>query len=143
MREEGDIGTEVMKLSWVVNELAELAHVAPEIVASYFRMETIAKRVSWRAVEKAARGDLAAGIMPFKSELELRERLSEYAHAAWSGWIDYMFSKGTRDEDGGLRLPRWAVERWERQSVTEYALLSENEKESDRQEADRILRIVA
>lgn len=73
---------------------------------------------------------------------DTRERLAEYAHAAWSGWLSYMFSKGEKNADGSLTIPPWAVERWERQSTTGYADLPEQEKASDRDEADRILAIV-
>lgn len=77
-----------------------------------------------------------------------REELAEYAHAAWSGWIDYFFSKctpgldGDDAMDGSLIIQPWAVERWRRQAATPYADLPEEEKESDRQEADRMLAIV-
>lgn len=79
-----------------------------------------------------------------------REALAEYAHEAWSGWMHYMFEKGSfwrsHDEEGNeLRvyvMPQWAVERWMRQANTSYADLPESEKDSDRQEADRMLAII-
>jgi len=41
---------------------------------------------------------------------------------------------------GGFAIiPRWAVRRWRRQIATPYSALSEEEKEADRQEADRVL----
>ncbi len=63
-----------------------------------------------------------------------REALAEYAHAAWSGWMHYLFSKC----DGSV-IPPWAVERWKRQAATAYPDLPEEEKDSDRAEADKIL----
>ncbi len=71
-----------------------------------------------------------------------REKLAEYAHSTWSEWMDYLFSKCTLDEAGDLVIPEWAVKRWKRQVETEYAELSEQEKESDRKEADRMLSIM-
>lgn len=78
-----------------------------------------------------------------------REALAEYAHEAWSGWMKYMFRKGgfaTFDVNGESQtvyvMPAWAVERWKRQSETPYADLPETEKESDREEADRMLAII-
>ncbi len=68
-----------------------------------------------------------------------RERLAEYAHTAWSGWMIYQFSKGTFNEDGTWTMPAWAVERWTRQMNAPYSALPESEKESDRAEADAIL----
>jgi hypothetical protein len=73
----------------------------------------------------------------------LREALAEYAHEAWSGWMKYMFSKTMRESiTGGEIIPAWAVERWQRQLSTPYADLPEEEKESDRAEADKMLAIM-
>lgn len=78
---------------------------------------------------------------------ETREALAEYAHEAWSGWMKYMFEKmteGVTDSkvDGTFVMPEWAVKRWSRQMNIPYAELPEQEKESDRQEADRMLAII-
>lgn len=72
-----------------------------------------------------------------------REALAAYSHdSAWSGWMQYMLSKGTLNEDGTWTMPAWAVERWSRQMNTAYVDLPEAEKASDRAEADKILAIV-
>ncbi|MBM3120405.1 MAG: hypothetical protein FJ006_12840 [Chloroflexi bacterium] len=73
--------------------------------------------------------------------LSVRECLSEYAHEAWSGWMKYMFEKSAMNKDGTVTLPKWAVDRWTRQMNLSYADLPEEEKESDRTEADRMLSI--
>ncbi len=72
----------------------------------------------------------------------LRERLADLCHRQWSGWIRYMFSKGTLHDDGTLTLPSWAVERWTRQMNTPYDGLTKDEKESDRKEADKFLAVI-
>jgi hypothetical protein len=72
-----------------------------------------------------------------------RERLAEYAHTAWSGWMRYLFEKSTANPDGTVTIPAWAVERWQRQMQTAYADLPESEKASDRAEADAMLAILA
>lgn len=84
---------------------------------------------------------------------DLREQLAALAHEQWSGWMEYMFSKchpgqarlddGTFVPNGTMVIPAWATERWMRQMSTPYAELPESEKESDRQEADRVLAIVS
>jgi hypothetical protein len=74
---------------------------------------------------------------------KIREALAEYAHQAWSGWMDYLFRKSTKNADGTVTIPKWAVDRWERQVSTPYAALPENEKDSDREEADRMMVIMA
>lgn len=75
-------------------------------------------------------------------EDELREALAAYAHNAWSGWMIYLFSKCTEHPGGFYTIPVWAVKRWKRQMDTNYCDLPEEEKQSDREEADRILSLV-
>jgi hypothetical protein len=53
--------------------------------------------------------------------------------------MDYIFSVGHLLTDGGFLIPSWAIDRWKRQMTTSYYNLSENEKDSDRKEADRFL----
>lgn len=54
----------------------------------------------------------------------------------------YLFSKSAPNPDGTLTIPEWAVKRWHRQMTTPYLMLSEEEKESDRDEADKMLAIM-
>ncbi|MDP7422764.1 MAG: hypothetical protein QGH40_12860 [bacterium] len=71
------------------------------------------------------------------------EGLAGYAHGAWSGWIKYMFSKCEHNKKAGtLTIPKWAVDRWTRQSETPYSQLPDSEKDSDREEARRMLAII-
>jgi len=72
----------------------------------------------------------------------LREKLADLCHRQWSGWTEYMFSKGTLHDDSSLTLPPWAVERWTRQINTPYTDLSETEQNSDRIEADKFLAVI-
>lgn len=72
-----------------------------------------------------------------------REKLAEYAHDAWSGWMGYLFRFGKQNSDGTFTMDAEKVERWRRQMRTHYDGLSEAEKNSDRQEADQMLAIVA
>lgn len=83
-------------------------------------------------------------------ERVLVEELAAYAHEAWAGWMKYMFGKMTTHThstaeggfDNGMWLTQSLVERWTRQLETAYAALPENEKESDRAEARKMLEIV-
>lgn len=74
--------------------------------------------------------------------MNLREELANYAHESWSGWIEYMFKFGEKQDDGSLLLRADKVERWKRQAETPYGALSSEERDSDRVEADTILTIV-
>ena len=79
---------------------------------------------------------------PIVSKLTLTddiEILAAYAHEAWSGWMRYLFSKGTMTAKEAWLLPPALVERWTRQMNTLYEDLPEKEKESDRKEAREIL----
>lgn len=69
----------------------------------------------------------------------LREKLAANAHDSWTSWMTYMFGCGMVDAQGQLVIPASLVERWQRQMVTPYGQLPEQEKRSDRIEADRIL----
>jgi len=71
----------------------------------------------------------------------VREELAELVHKQWVGWMAYLFGKCETDHDGALTIPSWAVRRWKRQMGTPYFDLSEEEKESDRKEADKILEL--
>lgn len=81
--------------------------------------------------------------MKTESELkklaEFREKLASLCHDQWSGWMKYLFSKGQFNKDGTFTIPKWAVERWVMQMGYPYLLLSKEEKESDRKEADKFI----
>lgn len=70
------------------------------------------------------------------------EELADLAHQQWSGWMKYLFSKSTENKDGTVTIPKWAVDRWKRQMSTPYNHLPEEEKESDRVEARKVLAVI-
>lgn len=78
---------------------------------------------------------------------DLREQIAALAHEQWAGWMRYLFSRCEKLQSGpytgGLVMPREWVDRWHRQVETPYAALSEAEKNSDREEADRVLALAA
>ena len=69
----------------------------------------------------------------------MREKLAALAHSQWSGWMKYLFSKSIEQSNGSVLIPAWAADRWKRQMNTPYDELPEEEKESDRTEADKML----
>jgi hypothetical protein len=75
------------------------------------------------------------------------EALAAYAHKSWSGWMRYLFSRCEKVQSGvwagDLVMPREWRERWRRQADLPYADLREDEKESDREEARKILAVLA
>jgi len=72
----------------------------------------------------------------------LRESLADLVHKQWSSWMKYLFEKGTFNEDGTWTMPGWAVTRWTRQMETPFSDLPEIEKDTDRKEADRYLKLL-
>lgn len=73
---------------------------------------------------------------------KLREELAELCHTQWSGWMKHLFSKSSYPDPRGAIIPGNLTERWLRQMNTPYAELSDEEKDSDRAEADRFLAIL-
>ena len=78
----------------------------------------------------------------YKTKKERITNLANYAHNAWSGWMKYLFSKNTLNQDGSFTIPKDLVERWVRQSLTPYSSLSESEQKSDIEEANKIMLIL-
>lgn len=69
-----------------------------------------------------------------------RERLAATQHSIWAYWMRYMFSVGQFLADGSWLMPAEKAERWQRQMNTDFSDLSEQEKDSDRRQADKILK---
>ena len=76
------------------------------------------------------------------SEQELIERLADKEHASWARWMEYLFSKCNRNENGELVIPEPLIWHWQRQIDTPYERLTEREKQSDRDEVAHILPII-
>lgn len=72
----------------------------------------------------------------------LREELADVQHAIWAHWMQYMFSCGTFDEQGNWIMPWDKARRWQRQMDTPYAELTDKERESDRDQADKVLAVL-
>jgi hypothetical protein len=62
----------------------------------------------------------------------LREKLAELEHKQWAHWYRYMVANLTPEN----------TRRWNEQAATPYTLLTEPEKHSDREWADKVLEII-
>jgi len=77
-----------------------------------------------------------------KLDPKVVEVVAEQCHQQWARWTEHLLSKtgpSLNTETRWTINAEW-IERWRRQINTSYADLSEDEKESDRREARKILR---
>lgn len=72
-------------------------------------------------------------------EEDLRENLADISHQIWSDWMEYLFSKCYANQNGSAIIPTSLVTRWRRQIETSYGELSPEEKNLDREQADKII----
>lgn len=71
------------------------------------------------------------------------EQLAEEAHGVRAEWIEYMFSQGSVNSGRDtFEIPRHVWEGWERQAKTPYIQLTEPDKETDRDIAQRYISIM-
>jgi hypothetical protein len=70
----------------------------------------------------------------YETHAPLIEELASLEHQRWAHWQRFVHDQGKRQPDGSLVLPANLVERWERQINTSYDDLTDEEKESDREQ---------
>jgi hypothetical protein len=67
------------------------------------------------------------------------EKLASLQHEIWAHWMRYLFSVCRMNPDGSCTIPSELVQRWKRQMETPYDRLTEREKESDREQVEKII----
>lgn len=72
---------------------------------------------------------------------KVKELLAEFCHDQWSHWMKYLWSL-CYYKDNNLIIPEKFVDRWYRQMTTDYIHLSEEEKNSDRNEAEKLIELL-
>ena len=73
---------------------------------------------------------------------EAMEDLADQEHDSWARWMEHLFKKSKKNPDGTVTIPKSKVDRWERQMKTDYEDLSNKEKESDRKEVRKFVKIM-
>ena len=86
----------------------------------------------------AAEANQLAAVKTALESDDLVERMAAFAHRQWSGWASWMLDKWGERHDSGETFQ----ERWRRQMATDYADLSEQERDSDRTETHGMLNVV-
>lgn len=71
------------------------------------------------------------------------DMLAAVEHQRWAHWQNYLHSEGTKLADGSLLLPPDLVARWEKQIQIPFENLSDDEKESDREQVQKYIPVVA
>lgn len=92
--------------------------------------------------------DSMEAIGPLDQWYDLEEDLARISHEIWSHWMKYLFSKCIKNiqygvEDGSVTIPKEQVERWMRQMNTPYKELSDKEKQSDLDQAKKIIEVIS
>lgn len=77
-----------------------------------------------------------------ESFASLMEELAALEHRRWAHWQRYVHEKGERCPDGSVVLPAELVARWERLINTPYEELTNEEKDSDREQVQKYLPIL-
>lgn len=70
------------------------------------------------------------------------EILAAVEHDRWADWMAWVFKNGYWNEDGTFTIEKVKAERWQRQCLTDYKELSEEEKRSDRREVLRYIELL-
>jgi hypothetical protein len=70
------------------------------------------------------------------------DELAAIEHERWAHWQSYLHEQGTPLPDGSLVLPANLIARWKRQLSSPYASLSDDERESDREQVLRYLPVL-
>lgn len=73
----------------------------------------------------------------------LLEALASIEHERWSHWQQHLHEQCLPGPNDSLIIPRELVHRWSAQMTTSYDELTEEEKESDREQVRRYLPSIA
>lgn len=73
---------------------------------------------------------------------DIIEDMADQEHDSWARWMEHLFKKSEKNKDGTVTIPKDKVDRWERQMKTDYKNLSNKEKESDRKEVRKFIKII-
>jgi len=73
---------------------------------------------------------------------ELIEKLANIEHQRWAHWQKYIHSVCVKNDNGTLTIPEWAVIGWGKQINTNYEDLTKKEKDSDREQVYKYLKIL-
>lgn len=76
------------------------------------------------------------------AESSLSEALADVQHEIWAHWMRYLFSVSETNSDGTVTIPSDKVATWRRQCETRYFDLTEKERASDVEQADKVVELL-
>lgn len=74
--------------------------------------------------------------------MKQREQLAALQHEIWSDWVRHMFEVSHTNADGTVTIPQKYVQQWQHEINTAYAELSEEEKDGDRKQVDKLISLL-
>ena len=95
-----------------------------------------------KTLEADAAAIHAEGAAAERGRLLDLELIADVQHEIWSKWMRHLFKVSQGWIDGSVSIPADKVNRWKYQMNTPYYELSENEKDSDRHQADLVIRAI-
>jgi len=75
--------------------------------------------------------------------MNFKDKVANLCHDQWSNWMVYIFGKSIHNQDGSVTIPKELVNRWQEQLNTPYINLPTAEKDSDKTEADKFIKLFA
>ena len=73
---------------------------------------------------------------------DLRNRLADYLHQAWAGWVGHMLASARPEDDGSVCISKEVLEAWQRRVSETVDTLPMEYAEKTREQADEIIEIV-
>jgi len=71
-----------------------------------------------------------------------QDKVGALYHAQWSGWVHYLFEKGTDNDDGSVTLPREFVTQWSRQAQLLWPEMTQKEQHVAREAASKFMAVM-
>lgn len=87
--------------------------------------------------------DQREGLRAALESESLLEELAAIEHERWSHWQRYLHDQCVDGPNGSLIIPAEQARRWSKQMNTPYGQLSDDERESDREQVRRYLPLIA
>jgi len=76
------------------------------------------------------------------TSVTVREAVAQIQHEIWASWMRWVFTISPENTDGTVTISANNVTRWKRQTGTAYDDLTEGERDSDREQADKVMKVL-